>query len=124
MDLRRRRRYSSVALQVATLHLAALCRFAARKERKVGLILAWHYSCYGRQCAAHWAWSVQENYMKLISTFVSTLLLAVACGGSQEEPKTPAEESVDEAEAEVNEAVEEAGDEMEEAGDSVEDATD
>jgi len=101
-----------------------LCDDLPRHAYHVQLILAWHYSCFRRHCAAHWARSVQENYMKFISTFVSTLLLAVACGGSQEEPKTPAEESVDEAEAEVNEAVEEAGDELEEAGDNAEDATD
>lgn len=62
--------------------------------------------------------------MKLVNIVAPSLfILAAACGGSQEEPKTPAEQTVDEAGAEVNEAVEEAGEEVEEAGDDVEEAT-
>ncbi len=63
--------------------------------------------------------------MKLVSIVAaSAFLFAAACGGSQEEPKTPAEQSIDEANAEAEEAVEEAGEEVEEAGDEVEDAAD
>jgi hypothetical protein len=62
--------------------------------------------------------------MKLVNIVAPSLfIVAAACGGSQEEPKTPAEQTVDEAGAEVNEAVEEAGEEVEEAGDDVEEAT-
>lgn len=62
--------------------------------------------------------------MKLVNIVAPSLfILAAACGGSQEEPKTPAEQTVDKAGAEVNEAVEEAGEEVEEAGDDVEEAT-
>jgi hypothetical protein len=66
---------------------------------------------------------IRRIIMKLVAIIASSLLLASACGGSQEEPKTPAEEAVDNAEAETEEAVEEAGEELEEAGDDAEEAT-
>jgi hypothetical protein len=56
---------------------------------------------------------IQEKHMKLVTIVLPSLfLLASACAGSQEEPKSPAEQKVDDAKAEVDEAVEEVEDEV------------